>query len=127
MNAVVDSCGWIEFIGNEENASFFEPLLLDERRLIVPPLVVFEVTKRFLVLEQPLAVSAFLSVVERCNRPELTPAQMYSAAQAARLYKLAMADAIIWQTARENNAILYTQDAAFKDVPSVQYKMKQQN
>lgn len=124
MKAVVDSCGWIEFIANQENASFFEPALLDERNLIVPPLVVYEVTKRFLVLEQPLAINAFLSVVERCARPELTPAQLYSAAQASRLYQLAMADAIIWQTAREHNAVLYTQDAAFKDLPSVNFKAK---
>ena len=124
MKTVVDSCGWIEFIADGENASFFEPALLDEPNLIVPPLVVYEVTKRFLVLDQPLAIQAFLSVIERCQRPELTPAQLYSAAQASRLYQLAMADAIIWQTAREYSAVLYTQDAAFKDVPSVQYRAK---
>lgn len=124
MKALVDSCGWIEFILGEENASFFEPALLNERQLIVPPLVIFEVTKRLLVLEQPHAVSAFLSVVERCTRPELTPQQLFSAAQASRLYKLAMADAIIWQTARENEAPLYTQDQGFKGLPSVKYKVK---
>lgn len=124
MKAVVDSCGWLEFIANEANASFFEPALLDERDLIVPPLVVFEVTKRLLVLEQARAISAFLSVVERCHQPELTPAQLYSAVQASRLYKLAMADAIIWQTAQEHSALLYTQDAAFQDLPNVKLKVK---
>jgi toxin FitB len=124
MKALVDSCGWIEFILGEENASFFEPALLNERQLIVPPLVIFEVAKRFLVLEQPHAVSAFLSVVERCARPELTPAQLFNAAEASRLYKLAMADAIIWQTAQVHAATLYTQDQGFKGLPSVKYKIK---
>ena len=110
MKALVDSCGWIEFILGEENASFFEPALLNERQLLVPPLVIFEVAKRLLVLEQPHAVSAFLSVVERCTRPELTPEQLISAAQNSRLYKLAMADAIILQTAQSHGAMLYTQD-----------------
>jgi toxin FitB len=124
MKAVVDSCGWIEFILGEENASFFEPILLNERQLIVPPLVIFEVSKRLLVLNQPRAASAFLSVVERCARPELTPMELFNAAETSRLYKLAMADAIIWQTARENQATLYTQDQGFQGLPSVQYKVK---
>lgn len=124
VKSVVDSCGWIEFILGEENASFFEPVLLNERQLIVPSLVIFEVTKRLLVLDQPRAVSAFLSVVERCARPELTPAQLFSAVETSRLYKLAMADAIIWQTARESEATLYTQDQGFKGLPGVKYKVK---
>jgi predicted nucleic acid-binding protein len=39
-------------------------------------------------------------------------------------YKLHMADAIIWQTAQTHQATLYTQDAAFQDVPDVVYEAK---
>ena len=38
--------------------------------------------------------------------------------------KLAMANAIIWQTARLHQAQLFTQDADLKDVPDVQYRAK---
>jgi predicted nucleic acid-binding protein len=124
MKAVVDSCGWIEFIGNGVNASFFEAALLDERNLFVPPVVIFEVTKRMLVLEQTSAIQAVLSVMERCQRAELSAAQMYSAAQASKLYKIAMADAIIWQTAQVHSAMLYTQDIDLKGLPSVKFKAK---
>ena len=39
-------------------------------------------------------------------------------------YKLAMADAIIWQTAQLHQAQLFTQDGGLKDVPGVQYRAK---
>ena len=38
--------------------------------------------------------------------------------------KIAMADSIILATARTNNAILWTQDAAFEGVDEVQYIKK---
>lgn len=46
------------------------------------------------------------------------------AAMACVRYKLAMADAIIWQTAQEQQAELLTQDFGFKYVPGVQYRAK---
>jgi predicted nucleic acid-binding protein len=42
----------------------------------------------------------------------------------AKKYQLAMADAIIWQTAQAHNATLYTQDAALKDLPNVKFQAK---
>ena len=39
-------------------------------------------------------------------------------------YKLAMADAIIWQTAQVHGALLLAQDVDLKDVPGVQYRVK---
>ena len=38
--------------------------------------------------------------------------------------KLAMADAIIWQTAQQHKAQLFTQDADLKDAPGVHYRAK---
>jgi predicted nucleic acid-binding protein len=46
------------------------------------------------------------------------------AAMAALRYQLAMADAIIWQTAQEHSAQLFTQDVDLKNAPGVQYRAK---
>ena len=39
-------------------------------------------------------------------------------------YKLAMADSMIYATANFHDAILWTQDVDFKDLPNVKYKNK---
>ena len=44
---------------------------------------------------------------------------MFQAALMAQRHKLAMADAIIWQTAQANDASVYTQDADFEGLPGV--------
>ena len=124
MTTVVDSCGWLEYIANGPNAGFFEPALGDESQLLVPHIVVYEVCKRLLVLQQNHALEPVLQVMERCHPAELDPRQLLQACEAALKYKLAMADAIIWQTAQAHGAVLFTQDAVFKGLPGVKFKAK---
>lgn len=121
---VVDSCGWLEFMGDGSNGPFFEPALLNEKELLVPGVVIFEVCKRLAVLGQSAAADAFLSVVERCQIVHLSPADLASAAKAGISHKLALADAIIWQTAQTHKARLYTQDIDLKGLPGVVFKAK---
>lgn len=121
---VVDSCGWLEFMANGANAPFFAPALLNEKELVIPSVVIFEVCKRLTVLAQAPALDAFLSVVERCNVVHLNHVEMASAAKAGIERKLALADAIIWQTAQSHHATLYTQDTDLKGLPGVLFKAK---
>ena len=55
---------------------------------------------------------------------QLDASAMRLAAIASMQYKLAMADAIIWQTAQQHAAQLFTQDVDLKDAPGVRYKSK---
>ncbi len=121
---VVDSCGWLEYIANGSNADFFSPVLGDESQLLLPRLVVYEVTRRLLALNQDHAVEPTLKVMSRLRLVDLTVPQLAQAAQAASSHKLAMADAIIWQTAQAQQALLYTQDVDLKDLPGVVYQAK---
>jgi toxin FitB len=121
---VVDSCGWLEFMGDGSNALFFEPALLNEKELLIPGVVIFEVCKRLAVLGQSAGVDAFLSVAERCQIIHLSPSDLASAAKAGISHKLALADAIIWQTAQTHKARLYTQDIDLKGLPGVVFKAK---
>ncbi len=49
MMNVVDSCGWLEYIADGDNAGFFEPALIDLSKLIVPSITIYEVYKRVLI------------------------------------------------------------------------------
>jgi len=121
---VVDSCGWLEYLAGGTNAAFFEAVLVDEPALLLPPLVIFEVTRRLRVLGQVQALDPVLTVMERLTLATLTSRQMAEAAHAAQVHRLAMADAIIWHTAQVHGALLYTQDVDLKGLPGVVYQPK---
>jgi predicted nucleic acid-binding protein len=124
---IVDSCGWLEFIANGQNADFFQPVLEDEEQLLLPGLVAFEVIRRLMALKQDVAIGPTLAVMGRLKRVDLTVAQLAQAAVAARTHKLAMADAIIWQTAQVSQARLYTQDIDLQGLPGVVYQARRLN
>ncbi len=121
---LVDSCGWLEHITNGRNAQFFAPFLQNESALLVPGLVVYEVSRRIMVWQQDAALQKVLQVMCRLKCPDLNVLQFHQAAVAAKKYRLHMADAIIWQTAQIHQATLYTQDAAFEGLPGVVYQAK---
>jgi len=121
---VVDSCGWLEYFANGPNADFFAPIIENEKKLIIPQVVVYEVTRRLVHQRGEQAAQLALEFLGRGRLVGLDAAGLYSAAIAAAQYKLAMADALIWQTAITHGAQVYTQDADFKDVPKVVYRAK---
>ena len=121
---VVDSCGWLEYIADGSNAPFFEVAILDESQLLVPSIVIFEVVKRLMILNEHKAAQSFVSVMQRCRVEHHAPSELARAAEMALKYKLAMDDAIIWQTATLYQAQLFTQDADLNGLPGVQYKAK---
>ena len=121
---VVDSCGWLEYIADGPNASFFEPALADLPRLVVPSITVYEVCKRVLVQRGQTFADRAVAAMGRGQIVHLDAEGLRLAAIASVRYKLAMADAIIWQTAQAHGAQLYTQDADLKDAPGVQYRAK---
>ncbi len=121
---IVDSCGWLEYIANGSNAAFFEKALADEAHLLMPPLVVFEVIRRLKVLGQDFAIDPTITVMRRVQRADLSADQLVEAALATHGHKLALADAIIWQTAQTYHALLYTQDADLQGLPGVVYQAK---
>ncbi len=121
---VVDSCGWLEYFANGPNAVFFAPIIENEKKLIVPQVVVYEVTRRLVQQRGEQAAQLALEFLGKGRLMGLDEAGLCRAAIAAAQYKLAMADALIWQTAVTHGAQVYTQDAAFKDVPNVVYRTK---
>ena len=121
---VVDSCGWLEYLAGGANASFFEAALLDTAHLIVPSLCVYEVGKHMIRHSGLAAAEEVLQFMRQGRILALTDEQLLQAAQTSHTHQLAMADAIIWQTAHIHKARLLTQDAGLKRMTGVQYTAK---
>ena len=121
---VVDSCGWLEYFANGPNADFFAPVIEAEKKLIVPHVVVFEVTRRLAHQRGEQAARQAMGFLEKGRVTGLDAEGLCSAALAAQQHRLAMADALIWQTAINCGALVYTQDADFMGLPHVVYRAK---
>ena len=121
---VVDSCGWLEYFGNGTNVDFFAPAIENVQQLIVPHLVVYEVSKRLRQLYGDDGEARGIVFLEKGRFIGGEMELMRQAAMSSKTYQLAMADAIIWQTAQTHQAKLYTQDIDLKGLPGVVFKAK---
>jgi toxin FitB len=122
--ALVDSCGWLEYVSGGANASFFEAALQDTPRLIVPALCLYEVGKRMLITQGEAAALEVLEMMQKSRVVQLDATNLLAAAKASATHQLAMADAIIWQTAQLHGAALYTQDSGLQNMQGVVFKAK---
>ena len=116
---LVDSSGWVEFIGDGPLAEKFAPYFEREEHLLVPAIVLHEVYKKLLSAQVSTAADRFLSVVLRAR---LVPIDERLALLAARISldrRLAMADAMIYATALAAGAHLITSDSHFQGLAEV--------
>lgn len=121
---VVDSCGWLEYLAGGPNAEFFEAALLDTAHLLVPSVCVYEVGKHMIRHSGLAAAQEVLEFMRKGRIVALTDEQLLQAADTSHQHQLAMADAMIWQTAHTYKARLLTQDAGLKSMASVEYITK---
>ena len=121
---VVDSSGWIEFLGGGANADFFAKAVSDAPRLVVPTICVFEVCRWMRrELGERRALEA-MALMQQGRIVDLDATLAMSAARLSLEMKLPMADSIILATARANNATLWTQDDDFEGIGDVNYIAK---
>lgn len=106
------------------SADFFAPAIEDTAQLLVPGIVVYEVSKRLAQLHGSAWVDKSLAYLKLGRLVHLDITAYTQAALTAQTYRLHMADAIIWQTAQTHSATLYTQDAALAQLPGVRYQAK---
>jgi toxin FitB len=114
---LVDSSGWIEFLGDGPLADRFAPYFEREERLIVPAIVLYEVYKKLLSVQGSTAADRFLSAALRAR---IVPIDERLALLAARISldrRLVMANAMIYATAIAVGARLVTSDPHFKGLP----------
>ena len=124
--ALVDSCGWLEYVTGGSNADFFEAALMDTASLIVPAMCLYEVGKKMMRDQGEAAALEVLEMMQKSRVVTLAQEDYFSAAKVSITHKLAMADALIWQTAHSFGAALYTQDQGLQAMLGVKYQAKNQ-
>ncbi|HMO48621.1 MAG TPA: type II toxin-antitoxin system VapC family toxin [Rubrivivax sp.] len=118
---VVDSSGWLEYFGDGPNAPHFAGPLGRPEELIVPVISVFEVFKRVLQQRDEASALQAAALMQQGQVVALDAALAMAAAKLSFELKLPMADSIILATARQFNAVFWTQDADFENMPGVRY------
>ena len=118
---VVDSSGWVEYLGNGPKADSFATYLENPETLLLPTIVVYEVYKKMLREQSMMLAEKFLSTAFNFQDREIS-LDVSLAALAAKTSlsaNLPMADAIIYATAQAHHAELITSDAHFAGLSGV--------
>jgi predicted nucleic acid-binding protein len=118
---VVDSAGWVEYFADGPKAAAFAQYLDKPEFVLLPTTVVYEVYKKLMRESTGQQAQEFLSAAtgfdERIISLDIPIAEF--AAQVSLETKLAMADAIIYASARQRRVMLVTSDAHFAGLPWV--------
>ena len=116
---LVDSSAWLEYFAEGPNAGHFAPAIEAVDDLLVPAIVLLEVTRRVL---QQRGEDAALQTAALLHQGRIIPLDSGLALAAARLgmeHKLPLADSIIFATAQQFKATLWTMDPDFEGLPGV--------
>ena len=120
---IVDSSGWLEVLTQGPNAQAFMQVI-EGGELVVPAITIFEVTKRAQILGTLADAKRVESHMRRFTVADLTAERASAAATVSIKHKLPMADSIIYATAIEFSATVWTQDDDFEGLAMVRYLAK---
>ena len=120
MNIVDSSC-WLEYFAGTKVGESVSNVIEDTKTLYVPVITLYEVFKKMII--ETSEDSAILAVAHMKQGKIIaldSDLSIYSAI-IGKDYKLAMADSIIYATAKKYNCVLWTQDKHFKSLEMVNY------
>ncbi len=118
---IVDSSGWLEYFSDGPNADRFAAPLEETSALVVPSITLYEVFK--VVMREAGENDALraIAAMQKGTAANLSSRLVMDAARLSLRYQLPMADSIILATAIIHEAVIWTQDADFKNLPKVKY------
>jgi predicted nucleic acid-binding protein len=117
---VLDSSCWLEFFADSAQADHFASAIEAVDTLVVPVLTVYEVVKKLAREAGDEVAAAALGLMQR---GQVVPIDL-NLALAAAVNGLPMADSLIYATARQHGAELWTQDRHFEGLPGVKFFAK---
>lgn len=121
---LIDSSAWLEYFAAGPQAHHVAAAVENVERLLVPTIVLVEVTRRVM---QQRDEDAALQVAAMLHQGRIVPLDSGIAVSAAHygvMHRLPLADSIIFATAKQLDAIIWTFDADFKGLPGVKYFSK---
>jgi predicted nucleic acid-binding protein len=114
---LLDSSCWLEWLADTPRAAKFEAAFERLQDLVVPVIVIYEVSKKLRREAGDDVAWQALSLMEQCEVMGVdTPLVIEATGNG-----LPMADSLIYATARAKGAELWTQDAHFKGLPGVRF------
>ena len=118
---IVDSSGWLEYFASGPNAEFFSEPIEEPSELLVPTISLYEVFKRVLQQRDESEALRAIAFMQSGEIIDLTSTIALHAAKISTELKIPMADSVMLATARESDAVLWTQDSDFEDLEDVRY------
>jgi toxin FitB len=123
---LVDSSAWLAYFADEPAAGFFAEAIEDRDLLIVPSVCLYEVFKVVRRERDEDAAFAAVAAMQEGLVVDLDTSLAVEAAAVGLEHQLAFADSVIYATALRHDALLWTQDAHFRDKAGVRYRAKPQ-
>lgn len=121
---VVDSSAWLEYFADGPNAKHFAKVVEDPDELVVPSITLLEVFKRISQQRDESTALQYVAVMQQSTVVELDAALALRAAALGLRHKLPLADSIVYATAQQAGAQVWTQDADFDGLSGVHFWRK---
>jgi toxin FitB len=121
---VVDSSAWLAYFADEPNAQHFASAIEAPDSLIVPSITLLEVFKKVAQQRGEGVALQYVAVMQQGHVVALDATLALLAATLGARHKLPLADSIIYATAQQGDALLWTQDADFEGLSNVNYLAK---
>ncbi|HEX3554781.1 MAG TPA: type II toxin-antitoxin system VapC family toxin [Thermoanaerobaculia bacterium] len=121
---MIDSSGWLEFFTDGPLAENYAEHLSDLSQILTPTIVLYEVYKRIKRERGEDEALVAAAQLKKTQIVVLTDTIALTAADLSLEHRLAMADAMVYATARLRDLVLFTSDDDFEDLPGVVYLPK---
>ena len=121
---LVDSSGWLEYFSGSSNAQIFAPAIENIEELIVSTINIYEIYKKILTERDENSALEAAGIMQQAKVIDVSLSISIQAAMLSRQFKLPMAGSLIYTTAIQNDAILWTQDSDFKNLKDVKFIKK---
>jgi toxin FitB len=118
---VVDSSAWLAYLADEAAAAQFAEAIEDTANLVVPAICILEVFKVVARQRGETDATQAAAVMLQGRVVDLDATLALSAARLGMARKLPLADSVVYATALQTGAILWTQDVDFTGLPDVRY------
>jgi len=118
---VVDSSAWLAYLADEPSADHFSGAIEDTENLVVPAVCIFEVFK---VIARQRGEDDALQAAALMQQGRVIDLDANLALLAAKTSvdrNLPLADSIVYATATMVDALVWTQDDDFKNLPDVRF------
>jgi predicted nucleic acid-binding protein len=121
---VIDSSAWLAYFADETGARAFAEAIEDTKSVVVPTICLTEVFKVVAGQRGEGDALQAVAVMQQGHVVPLDDTIALSAALLAVEHKLPLADSIVYATAQQLDAVVWTQDDDFDGLPAVTYFRK---